>query len=137
MQVTDKAAQSFLKRRINPTCLPNGNGNSRNGQKAKNGIGIYSGWSNPPPFHYVQSNSPLATPYYRDFSKQWHYKMEFVKCKDPTFQTIIYDILEDYDLDLDFELEDPNTDTFYPPGTICAKEVNNQVCQLRENPVLH
>ena len=114
LQVTDEAAKSFLKRRINPTCLPP-DGNNRDGHQAKKGI--YSGWSNPPPFHYVQSNSPLAAPYYRDFSKQWHYKMDIVQCKDPTFP-----------FNISLILEDPNTDTFYPPGTICAKEVNNQVC---------
>ena len=115
MQVTEEIEQSFLKRRINPTCLPNGNGNQRDGQNAKNGI--YSGWSNPPPFHYVQANAPLATPYYRDFLKQWHYKMEIVQCRDPTFPFISFGTLED-----------PNTDTYYPPGTICAKEVNGKLC---------
>ena len=65
LQVTDETAKSFLKKRINPTCLPTFEYPMRaykthateNGQQAKNGI--YSGWSNPPPFHYVESNAPL------------------------------------------------------------------------------
>ena len=51
------------------------------------------------------------------------------ECKDPTFPPI-NEFYHNFLLNASLieNLEDPNTNTYYPPGTICAKEVKNQVC---------
>ena len=76
--------------------------------------GYYSGWSNPPPLDYVQSKAPLYASNYKDFFKQWHEIMEFKICKDP-------DSIYKYDY------ESPS-DTYYPPGLVCASQVNSHIC---------
>ena len=76
--------------------------------------GIHSGWSTPPPLEYVQSVAPLYKPYFRDFSKQRHYRMENVECKDPTSLA-------------NYTYKAPSN-TYYPPGVLCAQEMNRQLC---------
>ena len=103
--------EKILKNQIYPSCLPT--------SRPKNSsYGIHSGWSNSPPFYFVQSNAPLFTPYYRDFSKQWHYKMDFVKCEDPnSFDSLFVNYTHKF-----------ASNTFYPPGVVCAKEKNGVFC---------
>ena len=104
LKVNMETEEKIVKNQIYPSCLPT--------SKPKNTLsGIHSGWSNPPPFYFVESNAPLFTPHFRDFSKQWHYKMDFVECEDPNF----YPLLN-------------TTNTYYPPGVICAKETNTLFC---------
>ena len=59
---------------------------------------------------------PLYLPYYRDFRKQWHYNMELTECRDPTFNEVT-----------NVELQFP-TNTYYPPGLVCAKENTKWFC---------
>ena len=80
--------------------------------------GVHSGWSNPPPYYYVQNKAPLLTSHYRDFSKQWHHKMLLTPCQDPTFSEFAT---------LNYTYKNPSN-TFYPPGVVCAKEFNGELC---------
>ena len=104
----NQAKGIFVENKINPACLPT--------TIEVSASAIHSGWSNPPPFYFIQSFAPLFSPFYRDFSKQWHHKMLIAECKDPTCR----------------EPENPNctvpSNTFYPPGVICAKEMNARFC---------
>ena len=101
--------EKIVKNQIYPSCLPT--------SKPKNtSNGIHSGWSNPPPFYFVQSNTPLFTPHFRDFSKQWHYKMDFVECEDPN-SYLLFNTTNEFP-----------SNTYYPPGVICAKERNKNFC---------
>ena len=81
---------------------------------------IHSGWSNPPPIHYLQSYGQgyLDPSIYRDFSKQWHRKMDvFYQCNDDLYE---------------FGLNDPNNpqnvSSFYPSGTMCARDFTERSC---------
>lgn len=53
-------------------------------------------------------------PLYRDFSKQWHYRMDFVECLDPANSTF-------------GPLKCPSN-TSYPAATLCAKDFAKQAC---------
>ena len=77
---------------------------------------IHSGWSKPPPIEYLWKYAPLYVPFYEEFSKQWHHRMNITECRDPT-------AFEGIDLGLEFQ-----TDTYYPPGLICANEVIRNFC---------
>jgi hypothetical protein len=61
-----------------PACLPY--------QNYKTPLsGIHTGWSEPPPFSFIQSQAPGYATIYGDFYKQWHYKMDiYDTCEDPT-----------------------------------------------------
>jgi hypothetical protein len=94
-------------RRIRPACLPL--------EKRKSASGIHTGWSRPPPYHIVQQFAPGYLKFYRDFSKQWHYKMDIMdECQDPQeFLSIpLY----------------PPTNTSYPPATVCANYFSRNSC---------
>ena len=99
-------ANDFSK--INPACLPDG-------ESSRSTSGIHSGWSTPPDLSYVIQFAAGYLPIYRDFFKQYHYSMDLVSCKDP-----VTNILGD-------ELLHPSN-SYYPPGTVCAKEVSLQFC---------
>ena len=103
--------KQLVKSRLYPTCLPKT-------RRPTSSFGVHSGWSNPPPFYYVQNNAPLYYPHYRDFLKQWHYKMDFVECKDPIFSKSPLD---------EYAHEFPSK-TYYPPGVLCAKERDEYLC---------
>ena len=102
----------MIQNRIYPTCLPLKT--IQDTFEELEFLGIYSGWSNPPPFSYVQNNAPLYASNYRDFSKQWHERVEFKNCKDVEFVAQYY-------------FKDPS-DTFYPPGVVCASQLLRQIC---------
>ena len=109
IQVDDRnfEAQS-RKHKIYPACLP-----SHNPLITK---AIHSGWSKPPPKDYVTTYAPHYEKFYGAFSKQWHHSMEITKCGDP--QTY-------------FWTGDPlkyPTNSFYPPGTVCATEILKEFC---------
>ena len=94
--------------KIYPACLPT------QAMTATNGI--HSGWSTPPPRDYVESFVPAYLEVYHHFSKQWHYNMDIVTCRDP---------LDNFWSGVPLNYP---TDSYYPPGTICATEIQNEFC---------
>ena len=86
--------------RLYPACLPEVN---RPTNEA-----IHSGWSTPPSEDYIQNYAAAYTQNYQDFFKQWHYDMTIIQCKDPTTNN------------WNEPLTSPSN-SYYPPGTICAK----------------
>ena len=92
-----------------PACLPSVT-------QASPSTGVHTGWSLPPPIDFIRNVAPLYEQVYEDFSKQWHYKMDILHaCKDPQFY---YSSLP---------LKYPQN-SYYPPGTICAKDFSRESC---------
>ena len=106
---------------ITPPCIPTYNTNAVEDL-------VHVGWSEPPPFHYVQSEASGYALYYRDFFKLWHLKMSPLTCLDPTVNDTLF-----------------TSNTYYPPGdfnsntdehimffimlgTVCATELANRFC---------
>ena len=110
LQVDEKTSSKIFRNKIHPSCLPS--------KLSVPSSGIHSGWSNPPPYYFVQNNAPLFSSHYRDFSKQWHHKMLVTQCGDPTYSEFAT---------LNYTYKDPSN-TFYPPGVVCAKEFNGELC---------
>ena len=97
---------------IYPACLPDPI--SRLGETR----GVHSGWSTPPDLDYVIEYATGFLSSYRDFFKQYHYGMEMVPCKDPVTN------------EAGSELQH-SSNSFYPPGSICAKEMSLQFCPTK------
>ena len=93
---------------IYPACLPKHDSQLSNA--------VHSGWSSPPPLKFLQTSLPAYEPYYRDFHKQWHYKMQGIKCQDP-LKDIFFNQTYKYP-----------TNSYYPPATICALEKFQSFC---------
>ena len=94
---------------INPVCLPT--------QPLLNtASAVHSGWSKPPPLDYVTTNAPLYQEFYGEFSKQWHYLMNFTKCEDPKTYA-----------NSGTPLNYPSN-SYYPPGTVCVVEKERNFC---------
>jgi hypothetical protein len=112
-KVDDSSIQNKVSSlRLNPICLPN-----KDKQKPGKQTGIHAGWSKPPPFHFIEDQAQGYLPFYRDFFKQWHYKMDILpKCQDPQLDGVAA-----------LELQFPSN-TFYPPGTVCANDFSAQSC---------
>ena len=119
--------EEFIKNNINPACLPiKQNKKRRKNKKGKiKGRGkhrqtqddyIHSGWSSPPPLSYLEQYAPLQIPHYRDFQKQWHHKMEVTSCEDPK------------ENEFDGRPYHSPSNTYYPPGLVCAKEYTRYFC---------
>ena len=110
IQVDDRNFEAQSRNRnIHPACLPSHNPPTTT-------TAIHSGWSKPPPRDYVSSNAPQYEEFYSLFSKQWHHSMRITKCQDPLTH---------------FWSGDPlkyPTNSFYPPGTLCATEVQGEFC---------
>lgn len=100
---------------LTPICLPQPL-NTQDSQYA-----VHSGWSTPPPLKYLQDQLPLFEPLYRDFFKMWHYKMSLLPCQDPT--QYFYDPFGPTGVNLTYP-----TNSYYPPGTLCAGEVDFSFC---------
>ena len=83
---------------------------------SRNKFSTQSGWSIPPPLRFLNNNAKGYIPFYRDFFKQWHFKMEIGECSEPTNNPITGE-------DLTF-----TTSTFYPPGLVCAREFTRSFC---------
>ena len=94
--------------KIYPACLPT--------KPLTATSGIHSGWSTPPPREFVETYVPLYLGVYDQFPKQWHYSMNIVKCRDPLTNYWTGDPLN------------YATDSYYPPGTVCATEIWNAFC---------
>ena len=94
------------KLKLNPACFSN---------REFSPSGIQAGWSEPPPFPFLNKFAPAYAGFYRDFFKQWHYRMDiFPECEDPknsTFGPLLCP-----------------SQTPYPPATVCAFDFAKQAC---------
>ena len=100
---------------LTPVCLP-----QPQSQPHSNSFGLHAGWSAAPPLQFIEDYHPLFKPFYRDFKKLHHYNMSLVKCQDPQ---------QYFDKDglTGINVVD-TTNSYYPPGTICAREKNLEFC---------
>ena len=105
----DNFEQQSRTHNITPACLPTQ-------PLSDTTAAVHSGWSTPPPLEYVTNNAPQYLEVWGEFFKQWHYSMNLTKCEDP--QT--YWQSEE-------ALNYP-TNSFYPPGTVCAVERLKEFC---------
>ena len=64
----------------------------------------------------MEENLANYLPFYEDFSKLWHHAMKITYCRDP---------LTEVWSGVPFKYP---TNSYYPPGTICASELNNEFC---------
>ena len=99
-KVNDTGLQDPGKHRIYPACLPPKD-------RSPPTEGVHSGWSKPPPLHFVRRFAEGYLPFYDDFFKQWHYKMKIQEsCADPT-KTQSFGLTVKYP-----------SKTYYPPATV-------------------
>ena len=94
--------------KIYPACLPS--------NQLTPGTGIHSGWSKPPPLEFIMTNVPQYLQVYRQFYRQWHYSMTITQCKDPVREFFSQKPLK------------YPSNSYYPPGTLCATELNGEFC---------
>ena len=102
--------QSSLSR-LRPACLPLTGPSSAS-------HGIHAGWSTPPSREVIRSLAAQYLPFYREFFKLWHFNMELMTCRDPT----VYAIWPN-----NSAVQFPSN-TFYPPGTLCAQDISFGFC---------
>lgn len=109
-KVKDAGLRNSRSLRIYPACLPSN-------ERSTPVSGVHSGWSKPPPFHFLEKNAEGFIRFYSDFFKQWHYQMNILpKCEDPKVSQTF-----------GANLTSPSN-SFYPPGTICATDFTLQSC---------
>jgi len=109
-KVNDENLQNPRSRKIYPACLPPRD-------RSTPTSGVHSGWTKPPPLSFLEKFGSGFVPYYDDFFKQWHYSMAIQeRCEDPTFA-------QAFGVPVEFPSE-----TYYPPATVCAKDVTSQSC---------
>ena len=94
---------------IYPACLPSKNNNHLT-------TAVHSGWSKPPPLDYVQTNAYQYEEVYGEFFKQWHHSMVITKCEDPKTHYLTGEPLN------------YPSNSYYPPGTVCATEIEGEFC---------
>ena len=112
----DNFEQQSRTHNIHPACLPSPNNNL-------NSTAVHSGWSKPPPLDYVTNHAPNHEAYYGGFSKQWHYSLNITKCEDPkTYPPAKWPWIGGG------EPMNYPTNSYYPPGTICAVEKEKKFC---------
>jgi len=108
---------------LNPVCMSRkaGKRGSINGRQLPDPdnnptkLGIQAGWSEPPPHSFLLKYAPVYAPFYRDFFKMWHYKMDiFESCRDP--QGSVWGPMK------------CPSNTAYPPGVMCAQDFAKQAC---------
>lgn len=108
-ETSQAGSSEFDEHGVNPICLPEP---SRPAPKE----GVHSGWANPPPLHYFRDFGPAFLSFVTDTFKQWHYKLDIEgKCEDPTVTSFGQ------------TLEYPSN-TSYPKGLVCAKDVLHELC---------
>ena len=94
--------------KIYPICLP---------KTTRPATGIHSGWSKPPPRKFMEKYAAGFLPYYADFFKQWHYKMDIQdKCKDANVSQTFGQALAN------------PSNSWFPGGLLCAKDFTRQSC---------
>ena len=103
--------EHLRRRKLIPTCLPESSSRPSLGSAA-----VHSGWFKPPPRSFLEQYAKPYTRFYRDFFKQWHYQMEIEECKDPLKNPVNGE-----------KLKYPSN-SFYPEGTMCAKESTRMSC---------
>merc|ERR1711892_326769 len=103
------------RKNLNPVCFSNQElKRQTGGEDAPSGI--HAGWTAAPPLTFLTRYAPAYVPLYREFFKQWHYRMDIlVKCQDPI------------DSAFGVNLTCPSN-TAYPAATICAKDSANTAC---------
>ena len=108
-KVNDTDFQDPRKHKIYPACLPPKD-------RSPPTEGVHSGWSKPPPLHFLRRFAEGYLPFYDDFFKQWHYKMKIQEsCADPT-KTQIFGL----------PVKHPSK-TYYPPATVhCGASNENE-----------
>ena len=97
---------------IHPACLPTQ-------PLSDTQSAVHSGWSKPPPLDYVTTNAPGHLDYFGHFTKMWHYSVNLTKCEDP--KTAVNEYGDIYTLNY-------TTNSYYPPGTVCAVEKLGEFC---------
>ena len=100
--------------RLTPICLPQS-------QDFNSSYAVHAGWSTPPPIKFVREELPLHEPFFRDFFRLWHYQMFIHPCQDP--RQYFDDPFGPTEVNLTYF-----TNSYYPPGTICARETNYGFC---------
>lgn len=100
--------------RLTPVCLP------PSPSQADKQFGLHAGWSAAPPAQFIQEYHPQFEPFTRDFHKMMHYNMTLLPCQDPKQY---FDTNGITGINITYE-----TDSYYPPGTICAREKNLEFC---------
>ena len=95
---------------LTPICLP---------QPHDATFGVHAGWSSPPPVKFIVN--PAFEPFLPDFNKLWHYNMSLIECQDPTQYFRKDGFITGVNLTYP-------TNSFYPQGTICARERYLQFC---------
>ena len=108
LKVDDSQLEDYGGGRVFPACLP---------QDGRPPMAVHSGWSRAPPRTFLEKYAAGFLPYYEDFQKQWHYKMDIQPtCRDPSLsQTFGQTIASP-------------SDSFYPSGSLCAKDFSRQSC---------
>jgi len=110
-KVNDAGLQNPRKHKIYPACLPP---KVRSSPPTE---GVHSGWSKPPPLHFLEKFGEGYIPFYSDFFKQWHYRMKIQEsCADPK-KTQVFGEAVKYP-----------SKTYYPPATVCAVDDTAQSC---------
>ena len=100
---------------LTPVCLP---------QAHTSTFGVHAGWSSPPPDNFLAEKLPgFDSNSVREFGQLWHYNMSLITCQDPTkyFVGGFFGYATGEDLTY-------STNSYYPPGTICALEKNHEFC---------
>ena len=108
-KVNDKRPKDYSN--LIPTCLPPSSSIPSLGSTA-----VHSGWFKPPPKPFLNKYAKPYTRFYKEFFKQWHYQMEIEECKDPIVNPVNGGSLK------------YPSNSFYPAGTICAKESTRMSC---------
>jgi len=116
-----KVDDSAIKRRagsikLYPICLP-----SIEKQQSGPRTGIHTGWSKPPPIRFVYERAPGYLRFYGDFYKQWHYRMN------------IDDKCRDLPINIFGEIYENPSNSYYPPGIVCAKEKTKTCFSIGES----
>ena len=108
LKVDDSQLADYAGGRVFPACLP---------KDARPAVGVHSGWSRAPTRKFLERYAPGFLPYYNDFLKQWHYKMDIQPtCQDPNISQIFGQTIAS------------PSDSFYPSGSLCAKDFSRQSC---------
>ena len=108
--VDDHDLKRGSRQMVRPICLP------PPGRKPPT-TGVQAGWSRAPPPDFLERYGQGFLPLYTDLFKMWHYNLEIQKtCVDPNFNKA-------FNLPYNFP-----TDTYYPPGLMCAKDFTRGTC---------
>ena len=103
-----------------PVCLPEPQKSESKFNKNKKSFSLHAGWSAPPPPRLIETQYQAFLPYVREFAKMHHYNMTLTQCQDPQQY---FDQNGATAINVTY-----TTNSYYPPGTICAREKNLEFC---------